>query len=104
MWGGVFRRRTRKGRNPCPADSLAIALAQLNPTVGDVTGNADKVRRACDTAAGPGAALIIFPAPFISGYPPAGPLLKQAFHPPRRPAVPALARETTRRPAALVRR
>ena len=29
-----------------PADRLAIALAQLNPTVGDVTGNAEKVRRA----------------------------------------------------------
>ena len=37
-----------------PADSLAIALAQLNPTVGDVAGNADKVRRARAEAAGAG--------------------------------------------------
>ena len=37
--------------NPRPADSLKIALAQLNPTVGDVAGNADKVRRARDQAA-----------------------------------------------------
>ena len=35
-----------------PADRLAIALAQLNPTVGDVAGNAEKVRRARATAAG----------------------------------------------------
>ena len=32
--------------NSRPADSLKIALAQLNPTVGDVAGNAEKVRRA----------------------------------------------------------
>ena len=37
--------------NARPADSLKIALAQLNPTVGDVAGNADKVRRARDEAA-----------------------------------------------------
>ena len=32
--------------NARPADRLAIALAQLNATVGDVAGNAEKVRRA----------------------------------------------------------
>ena len=41
--------------NARPADSLKIALAQLNPTVGDVAGNADKVRRARDEAAAMGA-------------------------------------------------
>ena len=40
--------------NARPADRLNIALAQLNPTVGDVAGNADKVRRARATAAGAG--------------------------------------------------
>jgi len=29
-----------------PSDSLAIAVAQLNPTVGDIAGNAEKARRA----------------------------------------------------------
>ena len=29
-----------------PADKLAIAIAQLNSTVGDIAGNAEKVRRA----------------------------------------------------------
>jgi len=46
-------------------DLLKIALAQLNPTVGDVTGNADKVRVARKTAAGQGADLVIFPELFI---------------------------------------
>ena len=40
--------------NARPADSLKIALAQLNPTVGDVAGNADKVRRARDRGRGDG--------------------------------------------------
>ena len=44
--------------NTRPADSLTIALAQLNPTVGDVAGNADKVRRARDQAAAQGAELV----------------------------------------------
>ena len=38
--------------NARPLDRLAIALAQLNPTVGDVAGNAEKVRRARATGGG----------------------------------------------------
>ena len=45
--------------NARPADRLNIALAQLNPTVGDVAGNADKVRRARDEAAAMGADLVV---------------------------------------------
>ena len=41
--------------NSRPLDRLAIAVAQLNPIVGDVAGNADKVRRARKQAAGEGA-------------------------------------------------
>src|SRR6187401_792901 len=65
--------------NPRPADSLKIALAQLNPTVGDVTGNADKVRRARDEAAAMGADVVAFPELFIAGYPPEDLVLKPAF-------------------------
>ena len=54
--------------NARPADRLAIALAQLNPTVGDVAGNAEKVRRARATAAGQGADLVIFPELSLTGY------------------------------------
>jgi NAD+ synthase len=85
-----------------PADRLAIALAQLNPTVGDVTGNAEKVRRARATAAEQGADLIIFPELFIAGYPPEDLVLKPAFQAACRTAVETLARETTSGPAVLV--
>src|SRR5436305_8467772 len=80
--------------NARPADRLAIALAQLNATVGDVSGNAEKVRRARATAAGQGADLVIFPELFISGYPPEDLVLKPAFQAACRAAVEALARET----------
>src|SRR5215213_10969922 len=80
--------------NARPADSLKIALAQLNPTVGDVAGNADKVRRGRDQAAAMGADLVIFPELFIAGYPPEDLVLKPAFQAACRSAVEALARET----------
>jgi NAD+ synthase len=80
--------------NARPADRLAIALAQLNPTVGDVTGNAEKVRRARATAAGQGADVVMFPELFVAGYPPEDLVLKPAFQAACRTAVEALARET----------
>ena len=79
---------------PRPSDHLKIALAQLNPTVGDVAGNADKVRRARAQAAGQGADLIAFPELFIAGYPPEDLVLKPAFQAACRSAVEALARES----------
>src|SRR3954462_5502620 len=85
-----------------PADRLAIALAQLNPTLGDVAGNAEKVRRARATAAEQGADLVIFPELFIAGYPPEDLVLKPAFQAACRSAVEALARESTSGPALLV--
>src|SRR3954467_11164860 len=80
--------------NARPADRLAIALAQLNPTVGDVQGNAEKVRRARATAAAQGADVVMFPELFIAGYPPEDLVLKPAFQAACRTAVEALARET----------
>ena len=65
--------------NNRPADTLNIALAQLNPVVGDVAGNADKVRRARGEAAAAGADLVAFPELFIAGYPPEDLVLKPAF-------------------------
>ena len=87
---------------PRPSDSLKIALAQLNATVGDVTGNADKVRRARDQAAAQGADLVAFPEMFIAGYPPEDLVLKPAFQAACRTAVEALARESANGPALLV--
>jgi NAD+ synthase len=78
--------------NTRPADKLSIALAQLNPTVGDIAGNAAKVRAA--RAQAMGADLIVFPELFISGYPPEDLVLKPAFQAACRAAIESLARDT----------
>src|SRR6185369_3219012 len=85
-----------------PADRLAIALAQLNPVVGDVAGNTEKARRARDKAKADGADIVIYPELFISGYPPEDLVLKPAFQAACRAAVEALARESTGGPALLI--
>src|ERR1700689_5222800 len=76
------------------ADQFAITLAQLNPTVGDVAGNAAKARAAREKARADGADLLVFPELFISGYPPEDLVLKPAFQSACRAAVEELARET----------
>jgi NAD+ synthase len=60
-------------------DVLRIAVAQLNPTVGDVAGNLAKAREARADAARQGADLILFTELFIAGYPPEDLVLKPAF-------------------------
>ncbi len=49
-------------------DRLKIALAQLNPTVGDLAGNVKKIRAARATAAAAGADLVLFTEMVLSGY------------------------------------
>ncbi len=76
------------------ATSFRLALAQLNPIVGDVAGNADKVRAARREAAAAGADLVMFPELFLSAYPPEDLVLKPAFQDACRKACEDLARET----------
>src|SRR3984885_13467004 len=76
------------------ADQFTITLAQLNPTVGDVAGNAAKARTARAQARADGADLVVFPEFFISGYPPEDLVLKPAFQSACRSAIEELARET----------
>src|ERR1700674_372957 len=76
------------------AAQIAITLAQLNPTVGDVTGNAAKARAARAQGRADGADLVVFPELFICGYPPEDLVLKPAFQSACRAAIEALARET----------
>ena len=65
--------------NSRPLDRLAIALAQLNPIVGDVAGNVAKIRAARAEAAKQGADIVLFSELVLSGYPPEDLVLKPAF-------------------------
>jgi NAD+ synthase len=58
---------------------LTIALAQINPTVGDVGGNAVIVRRLRDEAATLGADLVVFSELALVGYPPEDLVLRPAL-------------------------
>jgi NAD+ synthase len=80
--------------NERPADRLAIAVAQLNPVVGDIAGNLQRAQKARAAAAGDGADLVAFSELFIAGYPPEDLVLKPAFQAACRAAVETLARES----------
>ncbi len=58
---------------------LRIALAQLNPTVGDLDGNIAKICAAYDEAEGAGCDIVAFPELAITGYPPEDLVLKPGF-------------------------
>ncbi len=57
---------------------MRIALAQTNPTIGDIPGNAEKIARSLDQARQRGADLVVFPELSVLGYPPKDLLLKPA--------------------------
>src|SRR5580692_10753355 len=76
------------------ADQFSITIAQLNPTVGDVAGNAAKVRTARARAKADGADVVVLSELFIAGYPPEDLVLKPAFQSACRAVVEELARET----------
>jgi len=73
---------------------LAIALAQINPTVGDVDGNIELVREARASGAADGADLVVTGELTVSGYPPEDLVLKPAFLDRVEEKVTALATET----------
>src|SRR5262249_4595105 len=75
-------------------DSLAIALAQPNPTLGDIDGNLAKTRQLRARAKELGADLVLFSELNICGYPPEDLVLKQAFQARCMAAVWGLAAET----------
>ncbi|MEM8786151.1 MAG: NAD+ synthase [Pseudomonadota bacterium] len=75
-------------------DSLTIALAQINPIVGDLTGNADRIRASRADAAAGGADLVAFGELAICGYPPEDLVMKPAFIDACHERVKALAAET----------
>ena len=75
-------------------DRLTVALAQVDPTVGDIAGNANLARTARAKAAGAGADLLLLPELFLSGYQPEDLALKPFFLDKLEEAAEALARET----------
>ena len=58
---------------------LRIALAQVNPCVGDLDGNAEQVRATVARAAGAGAQLVAFPEMMLTGYPVEDLVFRESF-------------------------
>lgn len=77
-----------------PRDILRIAIAQLDPTVGDIAGNLERARQARAEAARAQADLVLFTELFIAGYPPEDLVLKPAFVADCMAAVEALGADT----------
>jgi NAD+ synthase len=76
-------------------DRFRLAVAQLNPTVGDVAGNAELVRKARSEAAERGADLVLTSELVLAGYLPEDLVLKPAFVRHCMDAAEALAAETS---------
>ena len=83
-------------------DHLSIALAQLNPVMGDISGNLARARAARAQAHNQGADLVLFSELFITGYPPEDLVLKPAFQSDAMEAVKAFAKDTDRGPAVII--
>ena len=58
---------------------MRIALAQINPTVGDIAGNARLILQFIERAKAASAELVVFPELSVTGYPPKDLLLKSQF-------------------------
>jgi NAD+ synthase len=74
--------------------AVSFALAQLNPTVGDISGNIVKLREARAHAAASGVDLLVTPELYACAYPAEDLVLKPSFQDAVREAVEVLARET----------
>jgi NAD+ synthase len=78
---------------------LTIALAQLNPTVGDIDGNLEKIRRARAQAGAAQADLLVLSELAVVGYPPEDLVLRPSVVESCREAVDSLIRESHSGPA-----
>ena len=58
---------------------LRLALAQIDPTVGDVEGNAELIKDSIERARDRGAHLVVLPELCLSGYPPEDLVLRRDF-------------------------
>jgi len=74
---------------------LRVALAQLNPTVGDLDGNRDRILGYLSEARATDADLVVFPELAVTGYPPEDLLLRPGFVHAARQSLEEIARATT---------
>ncbi len=58
---------------------MRLALCQMNATVGDLSGNAQRILEGIEAAKGAGAELVLFPELALTGYPPEDLLLREHF-------------------------
>ncbi len=84
------------------ADRFRVTLAQLNPTVGDLAGNAARARAAWQAGRKAQADLVALPEMFITGYQTQDLVRKPAFHRAAIGAIEQLARETAEGPALAI--
>ncbi len=75
---------------------MKLALAQINPTVGDIPRNCEKVLSVINRAAEKGADLVVFSELVLAGYPPKDLLLKPRFIDDNLSALEAIAKQCTR--------
>jgi NAD+ synthase (glutamine-hydrolysing) len=74
---------------------MRLALCQINATVGDIAGNAQRIRSGLRSANDAGAELVLFPELALTGYPPEDLLLREHFLTDARSAMEELAHEVS---------
>lgn len=74
---------------------LRLALAQINPTVGDLVGNCSLIESMVNRAAQEGAHLVVFPEMVVTGYPVEDLALRPSFRQASKKAITALAKKVS---------
>jgi NAD+ synthase (glutamine-hydrolysing) len=81
---------------------MRVALAQINPTIGDLTGNVERCLSAVETAHSENAELVVLPEMAVPGYPPRDILFDSSFVAAVSEATRDLARRASGGPPTLV--
>ena len=76
------------------SQSMHLAIAQINCTVGDIVGNSEKIATAASKAKAQGVSLLITPELALTGYPPEDLLLREDFNQASETALLELAKKT----------
>jgi NAD+ synthase (glutamine-hydrolysing) len=81
---------------------LRLALAQINPTVGDLAGNSALIAQSVDQAVGAGAHIVVFPEMVLTGYPVEDLALRPSFQVASKNALAALASQLDKKIVSIV--